>query len=145
MPGPVRRGRGGLLRSALAHDWPCTVTALDSFHYGPPRWQARNEVVPMLHGRPVAVLGGVRIPFCRQNTAYSDVGNLGMSVRTLGALAEKFGLPGQQLGEVAMGAVIQHPSHWHHGRETTLSSGLSPLTPGLTLQLPSCTSLAART
>jgi acetyl-CoA C-acetyltransferase len=38
--------------------------------------------------RPVAILGGVRIPFCRQNTAYADVGNLGMSVRTLGALVE---------------------------------------------------------
>ena len=48
----------------------------------------------MLQGRPVAVLGGVRIPFCRQNTAYADVGNLGMSVRTLGALVEKFGLHG---------------------------------------------------
>ena len=60
----------------------------------------------MRPARPVAVLGGVRIPFCRQNTAYSDVGNLGMSVRTLGALVEKFGLHGQQLGEVAMGAVI---------------------------------------
>ena len=33
----------------------------------------------MQHGRPVAVLGGVRIPFCRQNTAYADVGNLGLS------------------------------------------------------------------
>ncbi|RZA32130.1 MAG: acetyl-CoA C-acyltransferase, partial [Lysobacteraceae bacterium] len=44
--------------------------------------------------RPVAILGGVRIPFCRQNTAYADVGNLGMSVRTLGALVERFGLHG---------------------------------------------------
>ncbi|HEX5662317.1 MAG TPA: acetyl-CoA C-acetyltransferase [Xanthomonadaceae bacterium] len=88
----------------------------------------------MLQGRPVAVLGGVRIPFCRQNTAYSDVGNLGMSVRTLGALVEKFGLHGQQLGEVAMGAVIKHSSDWNLAREATLSSGLSPLTPGITLQ-----------
>jgi len=67
----------------------------------------------MQQGRPVAVLGGVRIPFCRQNTAYADVGNLGMSVRTLGALVEKFGLHGQQLGEVAMGAVIKHSSDWN--------------------------------
>jgi acetyl-CoA C-acetyltransferase len=88
----------------------------------------------MLQGRPVAVLGGVRIPFCRQNTAYSDVGNLGMSVRTLGALVEKFGLHGQELGEVAMGAVIKHSSDWNLAREATLSSGLSPLTPGITLQ-----------
>lgn len=95
----------------------------------------------MLHGRPVAVLGGVRIPFCRQNTAYADVGNLGMSVRTLGALVEKFGLHGQVLGEVAMGAVIKHSSDWNLAREATLSSGLSPLTPGITLQRACGTSL----
>ncbi|KAF1712457.1 acetyl-CoA C-acyltransferase [Pseudoxanthomonas kalamensis DSM 18571] len=91
--------------------------------------------------RPVAILGGVRIPFCRQNTAYADVGNLGMSVRTLGALVERFGLHGQQLGEVAMGAVIKHPSDWNLGREAALSSGLSPLTPGITLQRACGTSL----
>ena len=91
--------------------------------------------------RPVAILGGVRIPFCRQNTAYSDVGNLGMSIRTLGALVERFGLHGQQLGEVAMGAVIKHSSDWNLGREAVLSSGLSPLTPGITLQRACGTSL----
>jgi acetyl-CoA C-acetyltransferase len=91
--------------------------------------------------RPVAILGGVRIPFCRQNTAYADVGNLGMSVRTLGALVERFGLHGQQLGEVAMGAVIKHSSDWNLGREAALSSGLSPLTPGITLQRACGTSL----
>lgn len=95
----------------------------------------------MRPARPVAVLGGVRIPFCRQNTAYADVGNLGMSVRTLGALVEKYGLHGQQLGEVAMGAVIKHSSDWNLGREATLSSGLSPLTPGITLQRACGTSL----
>lgn len=95
----------------------------------------------MQHGRPVAVLGGIRIPFCRQNTAYADVGNLGMSVRTLGALVEKFGLHNQQLGEVAMGAVIKHSSDWNLGREATLSSGLSPRTPGITLQRACGTSL----
>ena len=68
----------------------------------------------MQYGRPVAVLGGVRIPFCRQNTAYADVGNLGLSVRTLGALVEKFGLQNQALGEVAMGAVIKHSSDAGH-------------------------------
>ena len=95
----------------------------------------------MPSARPVAILGGVRIPFCRQNTAYADVGNLGMSVRTLGALVERFGLHGQQLGEVAMGAVIKHSSDWNLGREAALSSGLSPLTPGITLQRACGTSL----
>jgi acetyl-CoA C-acetyltransferase len=84
--------------------------------------------------RPVAILGGIRIPFCRNNTVYADVGNLGMSIRTLGALVERYGLHGQVLGEVSMGAVIKHSSDWNLGREATLSSGLSPLTPGITLQ-----------
>jgi acetyl-CoA C-acetyltransferase len=91
--------------------------------------------------RPVGIIGGVRIPFCRNNTAYADVGNLGMSIRTLGALVERFGLHGAQLGEVAMGAVLKHSSDWNIGREATLSSGLSPLTPGITLQRACGTSL----
>ena len=31
----------------------------------------------------VGVIGGVRIPFCRNNTAYADVGTFGMSVTPL--------------------------------------------------------------
>jgi acetyl-CoA C-acetyltransferase len=88
----------------------------------------------MSTARRVAILGGVRIPFCKNNTAYFDVGNLGMSIKTLGALVEKFGLQGEQLGEVAMGAVLKHSCDWNLGREATLSSGLSPRTPGITLQ-----------
>src|SRR5690606_26315311 len=84
---------------SLIRDWPCTKAALDCCIM--PAHPRGMREVPMLQGRPVAVLGGGRIPFCRQNTAYADVGNLGMSVRTLCALVEKFGLHGQQLGEVA--------------------------------------------
>lgn len=84
--------------------------------------------------RRVAILGGVRIPFCRNNTAYHDVGNLGMSIKALGAVVEKFKLHGEVLGEVAMGAVLKHSSDWNLGREAALSSGLSPLTPGITMQ-----------
>lgn len=91
--------------------------------------------------RRAGVIGGVRIPFCRNNTAYYDVGNLGMSIRTLGALVERFGLHGEHLGEVAMGAVLKHSSDWNLAREATLSSGLAPTTPGITLQRACGTSL----
>ena len=84
--------------------------------------------------RRVAILGGVRIPFCRNNTAYFGIGNLGLSTIVLGGLVEKFQLQGQVLGEVAMGAVLKHSSDFNLAREATLSSGLSPHTPGLTLQ-----------
>ncbi|HVC16377.1 MAG TPA: acetyl-CoA C-acyltransferase, partial [Rhodanobacter sp.] len=82
--------------------------------------------------RRVGVIGGVRIPFCRNNTAYADVGNFGMSVKVLGALVERCGLHGVELGEVAMGAVIKHAADWNLAREALLSSGLAPTTPGIT-------------
>ncbi len=95
----------------------------------------------MKAARRVAILGGVRIPFVKNNTAYFDVGNLGLSTIALGALVEKFGLQGETLGEVAMGAVLKHSSDFNLAREATLSSGLSPQTPGITVQRACGTSL----
>jgi hypothetical protein len=80
--------------------------------------------------RRVAVLGGTRIPFCKRDTAYADLGNLGLSVKVLGALVEKFGLQGVELGEVAFGAVMKHPADWNLAREAAQSSGLAMTTPG---------------
>jgi acetyl-CoA C-acetyltransferase len=89
----------------------------------------------------VGVIGGVRIPFCRNNTAYADVGNFGMSVKVLGSLVERYGLHGLELGEVAMGAVIKHSSEWNLAREAVLSSGLAPTTPAITTARACGTSL----
>ena len=89
----------------------------------------------------VGVVGGVRIPFCRNNTAYADVGNFGMSVKVLGALVERYRLHGVELGEVALGAVIKHASDWNLAREAVLSSGLAPTTPGITTARACGTSL----
>ncbi|MFT3790364.1 MAG: acetyl-CoA C-acetyltransferase [Rudaea sp.] len=88
-----------------------------------------------------AILGGVRIPFCRNNTAYADVGNFGMAVKTLGSLVERFDLHGVELGEVAFGAVIRLASDWNLAREAVLSSGLSPYTPAITIARACGTSL----
>ena len=84
--------------------------------------------------RRAAILAGQRIPFCRSNTAYADVGNVGMSVKAVASLVERAGLAGVELGEVALGAVIKHSSDWNLGREVALSSGLAPTTPGITMQ-----------
>ncbi|MCK9537580.1 acetyl-CoA C-acetyltransferase [Dokdonella sp.] len=89
----------------------------------------------------VGIVGGVRIPFCRNNTAYADVGNFGMAVKTLGSLVERFGLHGLELGEVAFGAVIKHAADWNLAREATLSSGLAATTPGITTARACGTSL----
>ena len=63
----------------------------------------------------VGVIGGVRIPFCRNNTAYADVGNFGMSVKVLGSLVERYGLHGEELGEVAMQAGHLRAARRPHG------------------------------
>ncbi len=91
--------------------------------------------------RRVAVLGGVRIPFCKRDTAYADLGNMGMSVKVLGALVEKFGLQGVELGEVAFGAVMKQPADWNLAREASQSSGLAMTTPGITTARACGTSL----
>ena len=91
--------------------------------------------------RRVAVIGGTRIPFCRRNTAYADVGNFGMSVKVLGTLVERHGLHGVELGEVALGAVMRQVSDWNLAREALLSSGLKPTTPGITTARACGTSL----
>jgi acetyl-CoA C-acetyltransferase len=91
----------------------------------------------------VAILGGLRIPFCRAHTAYRNESNLAMMTATLRALVTRFGLDGQRLGEVALGAVIKHSRDWNLGREATLSSGLAAETPAVDIQRACGTSLSA--
>ena len=91
--------------------------------------------------RRVAIVGGSRIPFCRSNTLYADQSNLDMLSAVIDGVVERFGLDGLQLDEVIAGAVITHSRDFNLAREAVLSSKLSPLTPGITLQQACGTSL----
>jgi acetyl-CoA C-acetyltransferase len=93
--------------------------------------------------RRVAIVGGTRIPFARGNGAYAQVGNQEMLTAVLHALAEKYGLLGQRIDEVAAGAVMKHSSQWNLTREAVLGSGLAAETPGLDLQRACGTGLEA--
>src|SRR5437016_3734869 len=93
--------------------------------------------------RPVAVLGGVRIPFARANGAYNELSNQDMLTAALKGLIEKYGLRNERLGEVAAGAVIKHSKDWNLARECTLGAGLHPTTPAYDLQRACGTSLSA--
>jgi acetyl-CoA C-acetyltransferase len=93
--------------------------------------------------RPVAIVGGVRTPFCRSNTAYSELTNLDLLSTALQGLSSRFALKGAQLDEVIAGAVVTHSRDWNLAREAVLSTDLSPLTPGITLQQACGTSLQA--
>lgn len=93
--------------------------------------------------RPVVVVGGVRIPFCRSGSSYADISNLKMLSTVLNGLVDKYDLADEQLGEVNAGAVISHPKDWNLTREAVLSTRLSPRTPALTMQQACGTSLQA--
>jgi acetyl-CoA C-acetyltransferase len=93
--------------------------------------------------RRVAIIGGVRIPFARGNGAYAGAGNQDMLTTVLRGVAERHGLLGERIDEVAAGAVMKHSSQWNLTRESVLGSGLAPETPGLDVQRACGTSLEA--
>lgn len=91
--------------------------------------------------RRIAVIGGSRIPFCRSNTIYADKTNMDMLSAVIQGIVDRFELDGEQLDEVVAGAVTTHSKDWNLAREALLSTSLSPLTPGITLQQACGTSL----
>ena len=93
--------------------------------------------------RRVAVVGGVRIPFCRAHTSYARCSNQDMMTAVLRALVSRYSLEGQRLGDVSLGAVIKHSRDFNLARESTLSSGLAPETPAFDIQRACGTSLSA--
>lgn len=93
--------------------------------------------------RRIAVVGGSRIPFCRSNSFYSEQSNMDMLSGSLEGLINRFSLQGKQLDEVVAGAVTTHSKDWNLAREALLSTSLSPLTPGITMQQACGTSLQA--
>lgn len=93
--------------------------------------------------RRVAVIGGIRIPFCRSNTLYADLSNLEMLVTALNGLADRYQLAGAHVDEVVGGAVVTHSRDWNIAREAVIGSKLAPSTPGITLIQACGTSLQA--
>lgn len=93
--------------------------------------------------KPVAIVGGLRIPFCRSNTAYASLSNKKMLSTVLSAMVDRYSLAGERLGEVNAGAVIKHTSDWNLAREAALSTKLSAATPAMTVQQACGTSLQA--
>ena len=93
--------------------------------------------------RPVAIVAANRIPFARAGTAYADLGNLDMLTSALQGLVDRNRLDGKLIDEVVAGAVVTHSKDFNLAREAVLSTTLSPLTPGITLQQACGTSLQA--
>src|SRR5688572_26064346 len=84
--------------------------------------------------RPVAIVGGVRTPFVKSFTSYSDYSNQEMMTHVLEALVKKYKLEGKRMGDVSLGAVMKNASDWNLARECVLGSSLDPHTPGYDVQ-----------
>jgi acetyl-CoA C-acetyltransferase len=93
--------------------------------------------------RRVAIVGGIRIPFCRAYTNYARSSNQDMMTAVLQALVAKYNLAGVRLGDVSLGAVIKHSRDWNLARECVLGSGLAAETPAFDIQRACGTSLEA--
>lgn len=93
--------------------------------------------------RPVAILGGNRIPFARAGKAYKSVSNQDMLTTAIDGLVARFGLAGEELGEVAAGAVMKHSQDFNLTRECVLGSALSSATPAIDLQRACATGMDA--
>jgi acetyl-CoA C-acetyltransferase len=93
--------------------------------------------------RRVAILGGNRIPFARANSAYERASNQDMLTAAIDGLVDRFGLAGEQVGEVVAGAVVKHSRDFNLTREAVLGSKLAADTPAYDVQQACATGLQA--
>ena len=93
--------------------------------------------------RRVAIIGGVRTPFCRSNTLYAELTNLDLMTTVLQGLADRYHLNGVHIDEVVGGAVVTHAKDWNLAREAVIGTKLAPSTPGITMIQACGTSLQA--
>lgn len=93
--------------------------------------------------RPVAIVGGLRLPFCRIDSAYAEKGPLELMQDCVSEMVRRASLGGERVGEVALGTVFYPPSSWNFARDAMIKSGLDPATPAMFVQRACATSLDA--
>lgn len=89
------------------------------------------------------IVGGNRTPFAKAGGAYASASESDLLTAALDGLVARFGLAGQQLDEVAAGAVLKHTRDFNLTREAVLGSALAPTTPAVDLQQACGTGLEA--
>ncbi|WP_025274382.1 acetyl-CoA C-acetyltransferase [Haloglycomyces albus] len=84
--------------------------------------------------RPVAIVGGNRIPFAKEGGPYATKSNQDMLSAALDGLIDRFHLSGLKLDEFSAGAVLKHSRDFNLAREVVLGSRLDPATPAYDVQ-----------
>ncbi|MBB1515099.1 acetyl-CoA C-acetyltransferase [Tessaracoccus sp. MC1679] len=93
--------------------------------------------------RTAVVVGGNRTPFVKAGGKYAEASSQDLLTAALDGLVARFGLAGQEVGEVVAGAVLKHTRDFNLTREAVLGSALSPHTPACDLQQACGTGLEA--
>ena len=91
--------------------------------------------------KPVYIVGGTRTPFGKSMTVYADVTAQDLMTATLAQLTKQFNLQNQRVGDIGIGAVMHNSMDWDFARECMLGAGLSPYTPGYSVQRACASSL----
>ncbi len=93
--------------------------------------------------RSAVIVGGNRTPFAKANGPYAQAGASDLLIAALDGLVARFGLAGQEVGEVVAGAVLKHTRDFNLTREAVLGSALDAHTPACDLQQACGTGLEA--
>jgi acetyl-CoA C-acetyltransferase len=91
----------------------------------------------------VGIIGGKRTPFMKSFGSYANLTLHDLLKPCFESLVKEYGLEGEELGDVSIGAVIKSTADFSLAREAVLNSKLSPLTPGFDIQRACGTSLEA--
>ncbi|MGO1383521.1 MAG: acetyl-CoA C-acetyltransferase [Arachnia sp.] len=95
--------------------------------------------------RNAVVVGGNRTPFTKTGGRFAAASPQDLLTSALDGLVARFGLAGQQLGQVSAGAVLKHTRDFNLTREAVLGSSLSPHTPASDVGIACGTGLEAIT
>lgn len=93
--------------------------------------------------RTAVVVGGNRTPFVKAGGPYALASSQDLLTSAIDGLVARFGLAGEEVGEVVAGAVLKHTRDFNLTREAVLGSALSPHTPACDLQQACGTGLEA--
>ena len=90
---------------------------------------------PLTNGRRVAVVAGVRTPFCKAGTAFNDVPAVDLARRATAEILARANLSGREVHLVVMGQVVQSPLAPNLAREVSLLPQLPPEVPAFSVNM----------
>lgn len=97
----------------------------------------------VINGRRVAIIGGLRTPFVKANTVFSDLSALDLGVAVVKELVQRYELTPASVDQLVFGQVVPGLTASSVAREVVLLSGLPPSLEAHTVARACATSIQA--